>query len=83
MTYPKWNLFPVFLVAILTSAALWGCALGILYFGRWALRGIPLWLSGVVLAVALGCLLGALALDYRYSRAKIMRQRLNRERMPL
>ncbi len=83
MTYLKWNLFPVFLVAILTSAALWGCALGILYFGRWALRGIPLWLSGIGLAVALVCLSVAMALDYRYSRAKIMRQRLNRERMPL
>jgi len=79
----KWNLFPVFLVAILASAALWGCALGILYFGRWALAGIPLWLSGGALAVALACLLVALALDYRYSRAKIMRQRLTRERLPL
>ena len=83
MTYPRWSLFLAFLLAILASAALWGCALGILYFGRWALVGIPLWLSGVGLAVALVCLSVAVALDYRYSRAKIMRQRLNRERMPL
>ena len=79
----KWHLFPAFVLGILASAALWGCALGILYFARWALPGIPLWLSGLALAVALGCLLTALVIDYRYSRAKIMRQRLNRERMGL
>jgi len=78
MNYPKWYLFPVFVLGILTGSLLWGTALVLLYSASWAMTWMP-WPAVVALAVSLVALGLAVVLDYRYSRDR--RRLLSWERL--
>jgi len=69
MNYPKWYLFPVFVLGILTGSLLWGSALALFYSASWALTWMP-WGGVIALVFALACLGVAIALDSRPSRAQ-------------